>query len=141
MSALRDKDPQGLELEATLTFDFGTQVAWAVTSSSRRCARGGSKETLIWSGTYSQPAQRDRMVGTTNVDCLVAADRLVGLVVKASASRAADPGSNALLLWIFFPGRVLPMTYKLVLQGLPRGSGAWSYRVSAGTGWPGVSVL
>ena len=35
-----------------------------------------------------------------------------------------------------FPGRVIPVTYKLAT--LP---GAWRYRGSAGTGWPGVSIL
>ena len=35
-----------------------------------------------------------------------------------------------------FPGRVIPVTYKLAT--LP---GAWRYRASAGTGWPGVSIL
>ena len=36
-------------------------------------------------------------------------DRLVGLVVKASASRAEDPGSNTAGNRIF-PGRVIPVT-------------------------------
>ena len=44
-------------------------------------------------------------------------DLLVGLVVKASSSRAEDPAFESRL------------------------PGAWRYRVSAGTGPPGVSIL
>ena len=59
-------------------------------------------------------------------------NRLGGLVVKASASRAADPGfdsgsSQTSDLKIGTPVATLP--------------GAWRYRVSAMTGWPGVSIL
>ena len=66
-------------------------------------------------------------------------DRLVGLVVKASASRAEDPGfesrwrrdfsgsSHTSVLNIGTPVATLP--------------GAWHYRVSAGTGRPDVSIL
>ena len=65
----------------------------------------------------------------------VHAYRLVGLVVKASASGAEDPGSNPGI----FPGRVIPVTEKLALQWLlcqePGVIG------SAGTGRPGVSIL
>ena len=46
------------------------------------------------------------------------ADRLVGLVVKVSASGAEDPGSNPAGDGIF-PGRVIPVTYTLALQWLP----------------------
>ena len=42
-------------------------------------------------------------------------DRLVGLVVKASASRAKDPGFAAGL----FRGRVTAVTLQLALQWLP----------------------
>ena len=58
-------------------------------------------------------------------------DRLVGLVVKASASRAEGPGFESRLRWDFFgvesPVATLP--------------GTWRYRVSTGTGRPGVSIL
>ena len=59
-------------------------------------------------------------------------DRLVGLVVKASASRAGGPGifsgsSHTSDLKIGTPVATLP--------------GAWRYRVSTGTGRPGVSIL
>ena len=45
--------------------------------------------------------------------------RLVGLVVKASASRAEGPGFESRLRRDFFRGRVIPVTYKLALQWLP----------------------
>ena len=41
-------------------------------------------------------------------------DRLAGLVIKASAPRADDPGFDGI-----FPGRVIPVTSKLALQWLP----------------------
>ena len=65
--------------------------------------------------------------------------RLDGLVVKASFSRAEDPGSNPACAGIF-PSRVIPVTKKIgtPVVTLP---GAWHYRVIAGTGWPGVSIL
>ena len=46
-------------------------------------------------------------------------DRFVGLVVKASASRAEDPRFDSRLRVGIFPGRVIPVTYKLALQWLP----------------------
>ena len=58
--------------------------------------------------------------------------RLGGLVVKASASRAEDPG--------YFCGSSLTSDFKIdtPVATLPD---AWRYRVSAGTGRPGVSIL
>ena len=50
---------------------------------------------------------------------LVSLDRLVGRVVKASASRAEDPGFESRLRRLFFRGRVIPVTQKLALQWLP----------------------
>ena len=46
-------------------------------------------------------------------------DCLVGLVVKASASRAEDPGFESRLRRGFFRGRVIPVTQKLALQWRP----------------------
>ena len=43
-------------------------------------------------------------------------DRLVGLVVKTSASRAEDAGFELNLRWNFFRGRIIPVTEKLALQ-------------------------
>ena len=45
-------------------------------------------------------------------------DRLVGLVVRASISRAEDPVFESRLRLFFFSGRVIPVTEKLALQRL-----------------------
>ena len=66
-------------------------------------------------------------------------NRLVGLAVKASASRAEDPGFES--RWRRdFSGSSHTSDLKI---GTPVATlpGAWRYRVSAGTGWPGVSIL
>ena len=66
-------------------------------------------------------------------------DRLIGLVVKASALRVEDPGFKSCLCRDFSG---LSHTSDLKI-GTPVATlpGAWRYRVSAGTGWPGVSIL
>ena len=66
-------------------------------------------------------------------------DRLAGLVVKASTSRVEDPGFASRLRWDF-SGSSHTSDFK---TGTPVATlpGAWRYRVSAGTGWPGVSIL
>ena len=46
-------------------------------------------------------------------------DRPVGLVVKAPASRAGVPGSSPAFVQGIFPGRVTPLTERLVFQWLP----------------------
>ena len=65
--------------------------------------------------------------------------RLFGLVVKACVSKAEDPGFE-FPLRRDFPG--LSHTSDLKI-GTPVATlpGAWRYRVSAGTGRPGVSIL
>ena len=71
-------------------------------------------------------------------------DRLVGLVVKASASRVAGLGSNPAFgvngVCFFFLDRVMPFDLK---SGNPVAtlSGTWRCRVSAGSGWPCGSIL
>ena len=80
--------------------------------------------------------------GGGGVGCLLAcntADRLAGLVVKASASRAEDLRSESRLRRDF-SGSSHTSDLKI---GTPVAalSGAWRYRVGAGTGWPGVSIL
>ena len=80
------------------------------------------------------------MAGSKLVFDLQTGDRLVGLVVNASASRAEEPaGSNPTCVGIF-PG--LSHTSDLKI-GTPVATlpSAWRYRVSPGTGWPGVSIL
>ena len=73
------------------------------------------------------------------IQVLLNSDRLVGLVVKASASRAEDPGFKARLQRDF--SRV--ELYQWLKIGTPVATlpGAWHYRLSAGNGWPGVSIL
>ena len=53
------------------------------------------------------------MVGYTH------ANHLAGLVVKASALGAEDPGLESRLSRVFFLCRVIPVTSKLALQWLP----------------------
>ena len=50
------------------------------------------------------------------------------------------PGSNPACTGFFFRGRIIPCDFKI---GTPVATlpDAWRYRVSAGTGWPGVSIL
>ena len=66
-------------------------------------------------------------------------DRLVGLVVKASALRAEDPGFKSHLHQDFFRGQVISD----IKSGTPVATlpGTWHQRVSARTGWPDVSIL
>ena len=67
-------------------------------------------------------------------------NRLVGLVGKASASRTEDPGFASRLRRDFCLGSSHTSDLKI---GTPVATlpGAWRYRVSAGTGRPGVSIL
>ena len=66
-------------------------------------------------------------------------NRLVGLVVKASASRAEDPGFESRLRWDFSgSSHTSDLKNGTPVATLP---GAWRYRVSVGTGRPGVSIL
>ena len=66
-------------------------------------------------------------------------NRLVGRVVKASASRPEDPGFESRMRREF-SGSIHTSDLKIgtSVANLP---GAWRYRVSAGTGRPGVSIL
>ena len=61
-------------------------------------------------------------------------------MVKASASRAADPGFDCRLRRGDFFGwsQTSELRAGTSVVTLP---GAWRYRVRAGTGWPGVSIL
>ena len=66
--------------------------------------------------------------------------RLVGLVVEVSASRAADPGFESRLRHGDFSWSSHTCDFKTgtPVTTLP---GTWRYRVSAGTGRPGISIL
>ena len=66
-------------------------------------------------------------------------DRLVDLVVKASTSGAEDPGFESCLRQDFSgSSHTSDLKIGTPVAILP---GAWRYRVSAGTGRPGVSIL
>ena len=66
-------------------------------------------------------------------------DRLVGLVVKAPAWRAEDPGFESRLRRDFCESsHTSDFKIGTPVATLP---GTWRYWVSAGTGWPGVSIL
>ena len=60
-------------------------------------------------------------------------------MVKASASRAEDPEFEFRLRRDFFGVE----SYQWLKIGTPVATlpGAWRYRVSAGTGWPDVSIM
>ena len=69
-----------------------------------------------------------------------AQNRSFGPEVKTTASRAADPGFDSRLCCGNFSGSSHTSDFKI---GTPVATlpGAWCYRVSTGTGWPGVSIL
>ena len=71
---------------------------------------------------------------------LCAADRLVGLVVKVSVCLEWKiPGLNPACAEIFSGwSHTSDLEIGTPVATLP---GAWRYRVSAGTGQPGVSIL
>ena len=79
----------------------------------------------------SQPQQ------TTS--CIHKGDHLAGLVVKASASGAEDPGLESRLSRDFSgSSHITDLKIGTPVATLPC---AWHYRVSAGTGRPRVSIL
>ena len=66
-------------------------------------------------------------------------NRFVGLVVKASASRAEAPGFDSHLRRDFSGSNpTSDLKIGTPVASLP---GAWRYWVSTGTGWAGVSIL
>ena len=66
-------------------------------------------------------------------------DHLVDLVVKASASRAKDPWFETHLRRDFSGWS--PTSDSKIGTPVATLPGAWHYRASAGTDWPGVSML
>ena len=64
---------------------------------------------------------------------------LAGLVVKASTATAVEPGFESLLHRDF--SRSSHTSDLKIGTPAPELPGAWRYRVSAGTGRPGVSIL
>ena len=68
-----------------------------------------------------------------------AAYRLVGLVVRRPPRERKIPGSNPAYAGIFSGlSHTSDLKIGTSVATLP---GAWRYRVSTGTGWPGVSIL
>ena len=65
--------------------------------------------------------------------------RLIGLVVKVSPSRVEEPRFESRLRQDFSgSSHTWDLKIGTPVATLP---GAWRYRVSAGTGWPDVSIL
>ena len=80
----------------------------------------------------------DQFLGTLDLSVTLG-HRLVGLVVKASASRAEDLGFESRLRRNFSgSSHTSDLKIGTPVATLP---GAWRYRVSAGTGRPSVSIL
>ena len=70
--------------------------------------------------------------------CSLSRDRLAGLVVKASAYGEEDPRFEFKLATGFsWSGHTSDLQIGTPVATLP---GAWHYRVSAGTGRPGVNI-
>ena len=92
---------------------------------------------MSWRATqsvYDRPSQC-----MSNPFIHTSSDRLVGLVVKASASRAEGPGFESRLRGIFSgSSHTSDLKIGTPVATLP---GAWRYRVSTGTGRSGVSIL
>ena len=84
----------------------------------RLCVSAAGADHDIVTGMVEQLLSQSAWMGRLvvwlllNPDMLCVMDRLVGLVVKASTSRAEDPP----LAPGFFRGRVIPVTSKLALQ-------------------------
>ena len=80
------------------------------------------------------------MKHTSGYGVLFLPDRLVGLVVKASASRAEDPGFHSGLRRGEFSGSSHTSDFKIGTS-VATLSGAWRYRVGDRASWSGVSML
>ena len=111
--------------------------AWSA-AASRQARPSSEKSTTHPSGEiYSNYLPFDAVV-RRGYALYQTADRLVGLVVKASASRTEDPRFKTSLRWES-SGSSHTSDLKI---GTPMAtlSGARRYRISAGTGRPGVSI-
>ena len=74
-----------------------------------------------------------------NKSCLsIQLARLIGLAVRASASRAEDLGFDSHLRDFSRSSHTHDLKIGTPVATL---SGAWHYRVSAGTGWSSVSIM
>ena len=71
--------------------------------------------------------------------CLFFLDRVVGLVIRRLPRERKIPGSNPACAGIFLgSSHTSDLKIGTPVATLP---GAWHYRVSTGTGRPGVSIL
>ena len=150
------KDPKK-KAWSTSSLSWSMKHKFLSNTPSMHHARSGSVTTCMvaeWSHTpgpsltsaVTPEFQRKRKFwlcgdGTAvdNVAASMVGYRLGGLVVKASASGAEDPGFES-RLHRDFSGSSHASDLKI---GTPVATlpGAWRYRVSAGTGRPGVSIL
>ena len=100
--------------------------------------KAGNKEGKIRWKTETFCCSAERLESVLHVQ-FVEFHRLVGLVVKASASRSEDPGFESRLRGIFSgSSHTGDLKIGTPVATLP---GAWHYRISTGTGRPGVSIL
>ena len=95
---------------------------------------------IIVSSTAAAAAATTTTITTTTTTTTTTTDRLVGLVLKASASREEDPGFESRLRREF-SGVESDQWLKKIGTPVATLPSAWRYRVSTGTGWPGVSIL
>ena len=98
---------------------------------------------LLIHETTDSPPSCDVRGGLSVCLCLLVrlpvTDRLVGLVVRRPPRERTIPGSNPACAGIFSgPSHTSGSNTGTPVTTLP---GAWCYRVSAGTGGPGVSIL
>ena len=100
-----------------------------------RCKRDSNPGSSARSGTQETSYEE----GCARVSLFLPSDRLVGLVVRRPPRERKIPGSNPACAGIF-SGSSQTSDFKI---GTPVATlpGAWRYRVSAGTGGPGVSIL
>ena len=88
---------------------------------------------------HQRQETRVAVVLSTFLSQVAMSDRLVGQVVKASSSRAEDPGFDFRSRRDFpGPSHTSGLKIGIPVATLP---GPWRYRVSTGTGWPGVRTL
>ena len=111
-------------------------------SRGKLCRRSSDCTAAVDSLAFSPEWSGETGVASTFCCSIrpLAGDCLGGLVVKASASRGEDPGFESRLSRDFFAGSSHTSDFKIgtSVATLP---GAWRDRVSAGTGWSGVSIL
>ena len=110
---------------------------WALLYSGRIRVMQCFPKTLLYLGRIS--SMRFFFFRQSCITGSLSCYHLTGLV-KATAFGADDPGFNSCLRHGDFSGSSHASDLKI---GTPVATlpGAWRYRVSTGTGWPGVSIL